>query len=59
MAGPRPNSKGPNKGEIVGGVCPELALCAVNRMSRLNRVSKIERRVEGRLGRKVEKCFGG
>jgi hypothetical protein len=59
VARPRQNSKGPNKGEIVGGVCPELVLCAVNRMSRLNRASRIERRVEGRLGRKVEKCFGG
>lgn len=59
MGGPSPNSRGPNSGESVGGVCPELALCAVNRISRLSSVSRMERRVDGRAGRKVEKCFGG
>jgi len=33
VAGPKPKKRGPNKGDRVGGVCPEDVLLAVRRAS--------------------------
>jgi len=37
VAGPRPKKRGPNRGESVGGVCPEDVLLATSRARRASR----------------------
>lgn len=53
MAGPKPKKRGPNKGDNVGGVCPEDELLAVRRASSESSLTIIIWRVEGNSGRKV------
>lgn len=57
--GPRPNSKGPNSGDKVGGVCPDEAECAVNRASRVSSATRIDCSTGSRGSMKAPKCVSG
>lgn len=59
MAGPRPNSNGPKRGERVGGVCPDVVLLAVSRDRRVSSVIMVGWSGVGKPGSRVTKWAGG
>jgi hypothetical protein len=59
VAGPRPNSSGPKRGERVGGVWPDVVLFAVSRDRRVSNVIMVGWSGVGKTGSMVAKCADG
>ena len=59
MGGPRPKRRGPNKGESVGGVCPDEALWAVMRERKFRTVTMTSCKGWERPSKNVAKWAGG